>query len=60
MLTDHGAKEQKRHDLAEEKLLRARDKWNEARMKRLEFTNKRLREKNNTETYINNVDEKML
>ena len=28
MLTDHGAKERKRHDLAEEKLQRARDKWN--------------------------------
>ena len=29
-------------------------------MKRLEFISKRLREKNNAETYINNVDEKML
>ena len=27
--TDHGAKERKRLDLAEEKLQRARDKWNE-------------------------------
>ena len=50
MLTDHGAKEQKRHDLAEEKLLRARDKWKEAQMKRLDFINKRLREKNNAKT----------
>ena len=45
MLTDHGAKEHKRHDLALEKLQRARDKWNEDRMKRLDFINKRLREK---------------
>ena len=36
MLTDHGAKERKRHDLALEKLQRARDKWNEDRMKRLD------------------------
>ena len=45
MLTDHSAKERKRHDLALEKLQRARDKWNEDRMKRLDFLNKTLREK---------------
>ena len=28
-LTDHGTKEHKRHDLALEKLQRARDIWNE-------------------------------
>ena len=33
-LTDHGEEERKRHDLALEKLQRARDKWNEDRMKR--------------------------
>ena len=57
MLTDHGAKECKRHDLAEEKLQRARDKRNEDRMKRLDFINKRLREKNEAKAYINNADE---
>ena len=36
-LTDHGAEERERHDLAEEKLRRARDQWNEDRMKRLDF-----------------------
>ena len=60
MLTDHGAKERKRHDLAEEKLQRTRDKWNEYGMKRLDFINKRLREKNEAKAYINNVDEGML
>ena len=45
-LTDHGAEERKRHDLALEKLQRARDEWNRDRMKRLDFMNKRLREKN--------------
>ena len=60
MLTDHGAKERKRHDLALENLQRARDKWNEDRMKRLDFINKRLREKNEARTYINNIDEAIL
>ena len=59
-LTDHGAKEHKKHDLDLEKLQRVRDKWNEDRMKRLDFINKRLREKNEARAYINNVDEAML
>ena len=46
-LTDHGEKELKRHDLALELLQKARDKWNEDRMKRIGFINKRLREKFN-------------
>ena len=32
-LTNHGEKEQKTHDLAEEQLEKARDKWNEDQMK---------------------------
>ena len=60
MLTDHGAKECKRHDLAEEKLQRARDKWNGNRMKQLDFINKRLHEKNETRACVNNVDETIL
>ena len=59
-LTDHGEEERKRHDLALEKLQRARDKWNEDRMKRLDFINKRIRKKIETRAYINNVDEAML
>ena len=39
-LTDHGEEERKRHDLALEKLQRARDQWNEDRMKRLDFITK--------------------
>ena len=38
-LTDHGAEERKRHDLAPEKLQKARDEWNENRMKWLDFIN---------------------
>ena len=33
---------------------------NRDRMKRLDFMNKRLRERNETKAYINNFDEKML
>ena len=58
-LTDHGAKERKRHDLAEEKLQRARDKWNKNPMKRLHLINNRLRERNEARAYIKNVDEAM-
>ena len=47
-LTDHGEEERKRHDLALRKLQKARDEWNKDRMKRLDFINKRLREKNET------------
>ena len=60
MLWDDGGKECKRHDLALEKLQRARDEWNKDQMKRLDFINKRLREKNEARVYINNVDEAML
>ena len=42
-LTGHGEEEHKRHELALEKLQRARDEWNEDRMKRIDFINKRLR-----------------
>ena len=45
MVTDHGAKERKIHDLALKKLQRVREKLNEDRMKRLDFINKRLCEK---------------
>ena len=38
-LTDHGAEEHKRHDLAFKKLQRARDEWNKERMKWLDFIN---------------------
>ena len=58
--TDRGAEERKRHDLALENLQRARDEWNEDRIKRLDFINKRLREKNEARVYISNVDETML
>ena len=41
-LTNHGEEEQKRHDLALERLQRARDEWNKDQMKRLDYINKRL------------------
>ena len=60
MLRDDGGKEHKRNDLAEKQLQKVRDEWNEDQMKRLDFINKRLREKNEARVYINNVDEAML
>ena len=60
ILRNDGGKERKRHDLAEEKLQKARDKWNEDRMERLNFINKILRRKNEARAYINNLDEEML
>ena len=59
-LTDHGAEERKRHDLALEKLQRARYEWNRDQMKCLDFMNKRLPEKNEAKKYINNFDEAAL
>ena len=59
-LTDHGAEIRRRHDLAEEKLQRAREEWNRDRMKRLDLINKRLRERNEARAYIKNVNEAML
>ena len=59
-LTDRGAKERKRHDLAEEEIQRARDKLYKNQMKQLDFINKRLRERNEAKPYINKADEAML
>ena len=59
-LTDHAEKERKKHVLAIERLQKARDELNDDRMKRLDFINRTLREKNEARTHINNVDEAML
>ena len=59
-LTDHGEEERKRHDLAPEKLQRARNEWNKDRTKQLDLINKRLLEQIRARAYINNVDEAML
>ena len=56
----HGVEEGKRHDLAEEQLQEARDKWNEDRMERLDFINKILREQNKARAYINDTNEAIL
>ena len=54
--SDHEEAERKRYDLALEDLQRDRDKWNQERMERLDFINKRLRDKD----YIQNLDSAML
>ena len=48
-LTDHGAEKRKRHYLALAKFQSTRDEWDRDRTKRLDFMNKRLREKTRTE-----------
>ena len=55
-LTDYGAEESKRHDLALEKLQKAMDEWNRDRMKRLDLINKILHERNKPRAYIKNAD----
>ena len=57
---DHGEAERKRHDLALEDLLRDREKWNQESMERLDFINKRLRDKKEARDYIGNLDSAML
>ena len=42
--------------LFEEKLQKAKEKWNEDRMKQLGFINRSLRQKNESKAYIKNVD----
>ena len=59
-LTDHGAEERKRHDVALEKLQKARSEWNRDRIKRLDLVNEKLYERNEARSYIKNVDEAML
>ena len=58
--SDHGEAERKRHDIALEDLQRDRDKWNQERLKRLDFINKRLRDKKEARNYIGNLDSAML
>ena len=58
--SDHGEAERKRHDLALDDLQRDRDKRNQDRMERLDFINKRLRDKMEARDYIGNFDSAML
>ena len=58
--SDHGEAERKRHDIALEDLQRDRDEWNQERLKRLDFINKRLRDKKEARNYIGNLDSAML
>ena len=51
--------EQKRHDEAMEKLTRARDQWNKAREKRLDFLNERLRKEKHATYTFRQVDDAM-
>ena len=59
-LTDHGKVGRERHDFVLERLQKTREKRNKDPMKRLDFIDKRLLEKNEARPYINNVHEAML
>ena len=59
-ISDHGTAERKRHDIALADRQRDRDKWNQKRLKRLDFINKRLRDKKEAREYIQNLDSAML
>ena len=58
--SDHGEAERKRHDLSIEELQKERDEWNKQRIERLDFINKRLRNKKEARDYIQNLDYAML
>ena len=58
--SDHGTAERKKVNLAKEEEQKARDKWNQERMERLDFINKRLRDKKEAREYIQNLDSAML
>ena len=53
------AAERRRHNEAMEKLQRARDEWNEGRLERLDFINKKLKEQDHAQRTFNNVDQAM-
>ena len=55
-LSDHGEEERKRHDLAMEKLQKARDKWMKERQQKIDFINERLRKEKQAQEYINDLD----
>ena len=58
--SDHGKADRKRFDLATEKEQKGRDRWNQERMERLDFINKRLRDKQEARDYIQNLNSAIL
>ena len=60
ILSDHGAKERKRHDLAIEEFQKDRDEWNQERTEGLDFINQEIRKRNAAINYFNDLDKEML
>lgn len=58
-LSNHGAAERKRHDLAIEHLQKAQQDWVRKRQNRLDFINQRLRQQNAAAKYIKDLDDGM-
>ena len=53
------SEERKRHDLAIEKLSRDKDRWNQQRLKRIDYINQKLKEQGHAERTFRDVDEAM-
>lgn len=56
MLGDHGRAEAKRHNLAMEKVARAREKWSEERQQRLDYLSKRIAERKHAARTFANLE----
>ena len=57
--SDDAEEEREKHDRAEEQLEAAQDAWNNKRMQRLDYVNRRIREKHHALQTFDDVDEAM-
>ena len=58
-LGDHGKEEMKRHNLAMERLSKAREDYTKARQKRLEYINKTMQQQHHAQQNFRNLDQAM-
>ena len=56
-LSDHGEEERKRHDKAIEDLQKSQAEWVKKRQERLDFINAKLRERDEAQKYISDINE---
>ena len=59
LLGDHGGTERKRHDLAMERLNKAREDWNRDRQERLDLINKTLSDQRHADHTFRGLDDAM-
>ena len=58
-LSDHGQEKRKKHDLAIENFQKAKDEWNKKQMKKIDFINKRLHDKQHAKQAITDLEDGM-